>query len=174
MTHSKHPRASQQVLPRKSNRPKAELPQEIRAEIVRLHAYYGSREIARRVGWSRKIVRRILNEEGGLKPPAKTRKPSKLHPFLLTIEDKVVQGLTVTRILREIREQGYSGARSILAQQVRTLKQKLALAPTKTVKRRFETRPGEDYGELHVMVRRGARPVGFPRSVRVARESYFP
>jgi len=144
MTQSKHPLPSQKPLPRKSNRPKAEPPEEIRTEIVTLHTYYGSREIARRVGWSRKIVRRVLNEEGCFKPPASTRPPSKLDPFLQTIEDKLVQGLTVTRILREIRAQGYSGARSILARKVRILQQKLALAPTKTVKRRFETRPGEE------------------------------
>src|SRR3972149_6543948 len=75
MTQSKHPLPSQKPLPRKSNRPKAEPPEEIRTEI---------------------------------------------------------------------RAQGYSGARSILARKVRILQQKLALAPTKTVKRRFETRPGEE------------------------------
>jgi transposase len=96
------------------------------------------------VGWSRKIVRRVLTEEGRVQAPQPTLKPSKLQPFLKTIEDKVKKGLTVTRILREIREQGYSGGRSILAQQVRALRSQLALAPTKTVKRRFETRPGEE------------------------------
>lgn len=128
----------------KRQRDKAQIPEETRAEILRLHEFYGTREIARRVGWSRKIIRRILGEEGCLDPPHPTHRASKLDPFRETIESKVEKGLTVTRILREIREEGYSGGRSILADSVRTLRAKFALAPTKTVKRRFETRPGEE------------------------------
>ena len=123
---------------------KVALPQEIHGEILRLHAFYGSREIARRVGYSRKIVRRVLSEQDCLPPPERTHKASKLEPFRPTIEQKVSTGLTVTRILREIPEQGYSGARSILAEYVRTLHAKLALRPHKSVKRRFETSPGEE------------------------------
>ena len=129
----------------KRGRPKTVLGQEIRNEIVRLHAFYGSRGIARRVGYSRKIVRRVLNEQGCLPPPPEqTAKVSKLDPFRQTIEEKVGKELTVSRILREIREQGYTGGRSILAEYVRTVRSKLALRPHKTVKRRFETRPGEE------------------------------
>jgi len=120
------------------------VPQETQQEILRLHAYYGTREIALRVGWSRKIVRRILSEHGCLPPPQRTQTPSKLEPFLETIEQKVKLGLTVTRILREISEQGYSGGRSILAEHVRTVQAQLALQPHKSVKRRFETAPGEE------------------------------
>src|SRR3990170_143377 len=135
--------APNQPPPPRRARAKAELPEEIRAEIVRLHAYYGTREIARRVGYSRKIVRRVLSE-GCPQPSPQAPKPSKLAPFRQTIEDKTAKGLTVTRILREIRETGYSGGRSILADYVRTLQSKLALRPRKTVKRRFETRLGEE------------------------------
>jgi len=117
---------------------------ETRKEIIRLHAFYGSREIARRVGYSRKIVRRVLCEQGALPPPERTAKGSKLDPFRATIEEKVEKDLTVSRILREIREQGYSGGRTILADYVRTVRAKQGLRPHKTVKRRFETRPGEE------------------------------
>lgn len=120
------------------------VPLEIQNEIVRLHAYYGTREIAPRVGYSRKIVRRVLSEQGCLVPGQQPRKPSKLAPFRSMIEEKVRKELTVTRILREIREQGYTGGRSILAEHVRTLRSKLALQPKKNVKRRFETAPGEE------------------------------
>jgi transposase len=123
---------------------KAVLPEEIHDEILRLHAFYGSREIARRVGHSRKIVRRVLSEQGCLAPQQRTPKPSKLEAFRPTITEKVRKGLTVTRILREIREQGYSGGRSILAEYVRTLRSQLALRPHRSVKRRFETAPGEE------------------------------
>ena len=124
--------------------PKIAVPQQTQQEIVRLHAYYGTREIALRVGWSRKIVRRILREHGCLPSPQRTGDPSKLKPFRQTIEEKVKLGLTVTRILREISEQGYSGGRSILAEHVRTVQTQLALHPHKSVKRRFETAPGEE------------------------------
>ncbi len=129
----------------KRGRPKTVLGQETRNDIVRLHAFYGSREIARRVGYSRKIVRRVLNEQGCLSPPPEqTAKVSKLEPFRQTIKEKVGKELTVSRILREIREQGYSGGRSILAEYVQTLRSKSGLQPHKSVKRRFETRPGEE------------------------------
>jgi len=129
----------------KRGRPKTVLAQETRKEIVGLHAFYGSREIARRVGYSRKIVRRVLNEQGCLPPPPEqTSKVSKLEPFRQRIEEKVGKELTVSRILREIREQGYSGGRSILAEYVQTLRSKSGLQPHKNVKRRFETRPGEE------------------------------
>ena len=120
------------------------VPKETQEEIVRLHAYYGTREIALRVGWSRKIVRRILSEQGCLPPPQRTHGSSKLDPFRETIEQKVKKGLTVTRILREISEQGYSGGRSILSEHVRAVQKQLALQPHKSVKRRFETAPGEE------------------------------
>jgi transposase len=138
MTENKDEQLNQP--PTKQQRDKVEVPTEIRDEIVRLHDFYGTRKIALRVGWSRKIVRRVLREQGCLKQPQPTRQ-SKLHPFRETIQDKVAQGLTITRILREIREEGYSGGRSILADYVRTLP---AHVPKKTVKRRFETRPGEE------------------------------
>ena len=55
-----------------------DVPQAIRQDIVNLHAFYGSREISRRVALSRKIVRRILAEEGALEKPTPTTKAGKL------------------------------------------------------------------------------------------------
>ena len=124
--------------------PKAVVPQETQNEIVRLYTFYGTREIARRVGWSRKIVRRVLSEKGCLPPPQRIQQSGKLDAFHQEIEQKVTKGLTVTRILREITEQGYSGGRSILAEYVQTLQLKSGLQPRNTVKRRFETAPGEE------------------------------
>ena len=121
-----------------------DVPQSIRQEIVNLHAFYGSREISRRVALSRKIVRRILAEEGALEKPASTKPASKLEPFHAMIKEKVTTGLSVSRILREIRSQGYRGGRSILAAYVQTLRDPLSPSSHKTVKRRFETPPGEE------------------------------
>jgi transposase len=140
-----HPDASPTDLPLpKRRRAKIELSGEIQSEIVRLHQFYGSREIARRVQRSRKIVRRVLSQHGCLPPPQRSHRSSKLDPFRASIEEKARKGLTVTRILREIREADYSGARSILAEYVRALQAQLGLETHKTVKRRFETRAGEE------------------------------
>jgi transposase len=97
------------------------------------------------VGLSRKIVRRILREEGlSTKAPCRHAQATKLAPFLSRIEALVSKGLTVTRILREIRgpdpKTGYKGGRTILAEHVRALR--AALRPKKRAKRRFETRVG--------------------------------
>jgi transposase len=120
----------------------AQIPIETRDEMVALHNMgYGTRRIARRVGWSRKIVRRILLDQGCLEPKAQ-QTSSKLDPFRQTIEDKVRKGLTITRIRREIKQLGYQGGRTILADYVRQLRTRIAPQTAKRVKRRFETRPG--------------------------------
>jgi transposase len=125
-------------------RPETEVPDDDQDEIVRLHQHYGTREIARRVGWSRKIVRRVLRKRGCSRKREPAPQRSKLNSFHDSIEAKVKEGLTVTRILREIRERGYTGERTILADHARALRAKLALEPRKKVKRRFETRPGKE------------------------------
>jgi transposase len=125
---------------------KTEVPEEIRAEVLRLKAHYGTRGIAKRTGLSRKVVRRVLREAGaGLVPQSpRTRSAvSKLAPFRERIKEKVGKGLTVTRIQREIRELGYQGSRTILAKAVRELRAQLP-SQAKKAKRRFETRPGKE------------------------------
>ncbi len=120
-----------------------EIAPETRQEIVRLHHEgYGTRQIAPRVVLSRKVVRQVLDEAGCSHNPP--QQPSKLLPFREKIADKVKKRLTTSRILREIREAGYRGGRSILSDLVRTLRAELTLEPTKPVKRRFETRPGQE------------------------------
>jgi len=126
------------------HRTKTEVPPEIRQEIVRLHEFYGTREIARRVNLSRKIVRRLLSDYGCLPAPRGAPTASKLQPFRQMIEARVAKGLTATRILREIREQGYRGGRSILAEQVQKLRATIAPTARKTAKRRFETPLGQE------------------------------
>jgi transposase len=130
--------------PHPSRRTRTEVPPEIHAEILRLHQFYGTRQIAQRVALSRKIVRRILSEHGSLPAPRRPQASSKLDPFRASIQTKVASGLTTTRILREIRELGYSGGRSILAQYAQSLR--ASLSPTKSTKakRRFETPLGRE------------------------------
>jgi transposase len=115
----------------------------MRAEIVALQAHYGSREIARRVSLSRKVVRRVLEEEG-VTSPTRAKSQSKLDRFREQIELRVQKQLTTTRILRELREQCYTGGRSILSRHVRSLRAQLRIGPRPQIKRRFETAPGQE------------------------------
>ena len=105
---------------------------------------YGTRRIAERVGWSRKIVRQVLTQEGllELKPP----QPPKLARFEEAIVERVNKGLTASRILREIRALGYVGGRTILAERVRVLRveRSVKTKKAKKVTRRFETPPGQE------------------------------
>ena len=116
-----------------------------RALILELHDKgYGTRKINPRVGCSRKIVRLVLREEGRLKNQAHTQ-PTKLLGFEEAIEERVKKALTITRIHREIKELGYTGGRTILAERVRALRKKHAIETAKKkVTTRFETRPGEE------------------------------
>ncbi|MCK6461701.1 MAG: IS21 family transposase [Planctomycetes bacterium] len=128
----------------------------------------GSREIARRLGVGRTQVRRILEtetparpsaSEQGTPPAVTTSAPAEglLAPFLTEVERKVGLGLTTSRILREIREGGYTGGRTILAERVRELRAKSAVPPRrKQAKARFETKIAEemqfDFGTYRVLI----------------------
>lgn len=117
---------------------------EIRQEIVHLHEFYGTRQIAARVGESRRVVRRVLRESGRLSR-RRVVPQSKLNQFSAQIQDRVLKQLSVSRIYREIRELGYRGGRTILTEHVRHLRALHALeSPRKKVKRRFETEPGRE------------------------------
>ena len=122
-----------------------EVPEEDRQEMIHLKKTgYGTRRIADRVGWSRKIVRQILTEEGLLKP--EPPQASKLARFEEAIEERVKKRLTTSRILREIKTLGYSGGRTILAERVRALRieHSIETKQKKKVTRRFETPPGQE------------------------------
>ena len=127
---------------------------ELTEEIVRLHEMkFSVRKMAEKTGLGRKVVRRVLSEKGLIKnPPPQPSLPkgaSKLDPFKERIREKMDKNLTVSRILREITEQGYTGGRSILAKHIR--ENTVAPPPKKRVWRRFETAPGEDYEPTDVM-----------------------
>ena len=122
-------------------RPKTEISDEIREEILRLQPHYGAREIARRVGLTRKVVRGALAAED---PAGRGSPTSKLEPFHDAIAARVKKDLTVTRILREIQQMGYSGGRTILSEHIRALAVTREPTPKASVKRRFETAPGKE------------------------------
>ena len=126
-------------------RPRAEISREEREEVVRLQEFYGARKIAKRIGVSRYLVTRVLEQQGLLQPRT-TSLPgtSKLDPFREAIESRVKKGLTTKRIHRELAALGYDGGRTILADYVQQLRLRVTGEPKTQVKRRFETAAGEE------------------------------
>ncbi|UNO48926.1 IS21 family transposase [Alicyclobacillus acidoterrestris] len=99
-------------------------------------------ELSRRTGHDRKTIRKVVQEqEDGKKPLAGTkRKGSKLEPYKPYVEQRMRFGvLNAERILREIREQGYTGGITVLREFMHPLRP--AVSAKATV--RFETGPGE-------------------------------
>jgi transposase len=117
---------------------------DLEPEIAQLARRYGSREIARRLGVSRKVVMRLMRKMGLSSEPPGGRRPSKLEPFREAIRTRVDKDLTTTRILREVRVLGYTGGRSILARYASRLRAERGRPPSRVVKRRFETAPGRE------------------------------
>lgn len=94
------------------------------------------RAIARKLGLDRKTVRHALGARKP-KPP-----PFKLAPFKDAVRERHALGLFAPRILREIRELGYTGSLTIVKDFLRTLEPRKK--PSRKVFRRFETRPGKE------------------------------
>lgn len=93
------------------------------------------RAIARRLGRDVKTIRRAL---GKSQTPAQ---PSKLARFQEMARDLAQKGLRSPRILRELRERGYNGSRTILKDFLKTLGPR---RPPRAPHPRFETRPGKE------------------------------
>ena len=94
------------------------------------------RAIAKRLGRNIKTVRRALNS------PAPPPQPSKLEPFKELVRDLALKDLFAPRILREIRERGYTGSISILKDFIRSVRG--PRKESRRVTRRFETQIGEE------------------------------
>lgn len=120
-----------------------------KAEICRLYDHGdGTRKIANALGLTRYQVRKALLDAerlpGAAGPQSQKRrakKASKLDPYREEIKERVANGLTSTRILREIQKLGYEGGRSILTDYVREVRGPIVVSSRK-ITRRFETEPG--------------------------------
>ena len=94
------------------------------------------RAIAKRLGRNIKTIRRALNN------PLQPRQPSKLEPFKEVVRDLALKDLFAPRILREIKERGYTGSISILKEFIRSVRG--PRKESRRVARRFETKIGEE------------------------------
>lgn len=97
-------------------------------------------EIARQTGHDRKTVRKYLQVDKIPGYPI-NKESSKLNDYkdCITFRLKEVPEITVKRILREIKEKGYTGSYTILKAFVRPLREE----KDKEAVIRFETTPGE-------------------------------
>ena len=100
--------------------------------------------IARRTGRDPKTVRKYIAR--GLEPPAygprQVGRPSKLAPYLDYLRERIAAfpQLTATRLTREIRERGYTGAYTAVKRFVAAIRPDSGPKPFEV---RFETPPGQ-------------------------------
>ena len=132
------------------------IPPDVQAEILALHfgAKMGTRAIAKRLGINRKAVRRVVeNRKVSLKPEIQSGvRRSILDPFKPRIEEMLKRNpsLFATRILQQIRTEGYLGGHSVLQEYVK----KIRAVPHRAREAflRLEFPPGEtaqvDWGEF--------------------------
>lgn len=113
-------------------------------EVVRLREVegLGVRAIARRLGLSRNTVRKYLRDPRVPSYGPRPKPPSKLAPFEAWLHRRTtVDGVwNSVRLLRELRERGYTGGRTILKEYLKPLRP--PKAPAVVV--RYEVRPGEE------------------------------
>jgi transposase len=107
-----------------------------------LHAQgLGIRAITRELNLSRKAVRRALRMEEAPRYQRPKRPNLKLLPFEARIREGYFrEHLIGSRILRELRAQGYAGSASALYTYLKSLR---ALVPSRKATVRYETGPGQ-------------------------------
>lgn len=96
------------------------------------------RAIAKKLGRDPKTIRRILGPSFVSQPPT----PSKLEPFASLIAELAAKDLFAPRILRELKERGYTGSLTILKDYLRKIRGSRKV--DRQVVRRFETDRGEE------------------------------
>jgi transposase len=123
------------------------------------------REIHRRTGIHRDTIRHALGQP---KPPRygpRPKRPSKLDPFLPTIEELLAEEpkLSGVRIREQIEEQGYEGGKTILDDLLRELRPRFLPPPRSFQRTRY--RPGE-LAQFDLCEPRAPIPVGYGQARR--------
>ena len=111
--------------------------------------------IARELGVSRNTVRKYLRDASRPKYGPRLPRSMKLDPFGEYLQGRVASAkpdwIPATVLIREIREQGYTGGISQLKVFLATLKPQLIVEPLV----RFETPPGKQMQVDFISMRRG-------------------
>jgi transposase len=116
------------------------------------------RGIARELRISRNTVRKYLRAREIPKAKPRPRRGSKLDPYKEYLEERLSHGVdNCVVLLREIREQGYTGGYTILKDYVQPSRRK----QTSTATMRYETAPGEqaqvDFGRYTYLTPEGEK-----------------
>jgi transposase len=137
------------------------------AQIRRMKHVEGlsQREIRRRTGIHRDTIRRALASE---KPPSygpRPRRPSKLDPFVPSIEELLADEprLSGVRIREEVEALGYEGSQTIIDELLRELRPRFLPPPRSFQRTRY--RPGE-LCQFDLCEPREEIPVGYGQSRR--------
>ncbi|AEM77865.1 IS21 family transposase [Thermoanaerobacter wiegelii] len=108
------------------------------------------RAISRETGHSRNTIRKYLRTEGIPERKPRPKRGSKLDPYKDTIHEYINMGIFNCEVIYErIKEEGYTGGKTILRDYVRQFR------PSKHIQAvcRYETKPGEqaqvDWGEYN-------------------------
>lgn len=123
------------------------------------------REIRRRTGLHRDTIRRALHSDDPPRYGPRPKLPSKLEPFLLTIEELLVDEptLSAVRVREEIDKLGYAGSMTILNVLLRELRPRYLPPPRSFQRTRY--RPGE-LAQFDLCEPRREIPVGFGQTRR--------
>ena len=141
------------------------IPPDVQAEILALHfgAKIGTRAIAKRLGINRKAVKRVVeNRKVSLKPEvSESGRHSILDPFKPRIDELLKRDphLMSTRVLQQIRSEGFMGGRSVVQLYVK----KIRAVPYRSREAflRLDFPPGEtaqvDWGEFGIPFHDGVK-----------------
>jgi transposase len=115
-------------------------------------------QIAAHTGFSRRTIRKYLNQPGIPRYRPRAPRPTKLDPFQAFLEQRLRAGVWNARVLlRELQEQGYTGGYTVLKDFLQPRRQAARTAAV----RRFETPPGQqaqvDWGDWGTLVTAGQK-----------------
>ena len=113
---------------------------DIAHEVEREYGRLNISEVSRRCGYDRRTVEKYLAPSNLSPKPSARIRTSKLDPYKPYITERLTEGphLTAKRIYREIRDKGYAGKYSILADYLH--RERRTVKPLAVY--RFETEPG--------------------------------
>jgi len=123
------------------------------------------RAIARETGRSRNTVRKYLRAEGIPERKPHPKRGSKLDPYKDTIQEPINLGIFNCEVIYErIKEEGYTGGRTILRDYVRQFRPQNRFLPYAATKPSPANRPRSTGANTPTLTRKPAKYVSFTSS----------